>query len=107
MLPGIRSGQVTGAEAVQARTEVMDTYRRFPVLDPLLPTRLLPAGWPRGRAREVFVAVYDGLAEPAQEHVRAVVARSADGPRQEIRAHTVAELGAGSDQAPQASMYVD
>jgi phenylacetic acid degradation operon negative regulatory protein len=69
---------------------------------PLLPTELLPPGWPRGRAREVFVAVYDGLAEPAQEHVRAVVARCADGPISEIRAHTVAELGAGSRRAARA-----
>lgn len=94
-LPGIRSGRIAGAEAVHARTEVMDTYRRFPVLDPLLPARLLPPGWLRGRARETFVAVYDGLAEPAQEHVRAVVARFADGPRPAVRAHAVAELAAG------------
>jgi phenylacetic acid degradation operon negative regulatory protein len=99
LLPGIRSGRLTGAEAVRARTEVMDTYRRFPVLDPLLPTRLLPPGWPREHAREVFMAVYDGLAEPAQEHVRAVVVRCAGGPPPEIRAHTVSELSAGSDKA--------
>jgi phenylacetic acid degradation operon negative regulatory protein len=102
VLPGIRSGQVSGAEAVQARTEVMDTYRRFPVLDPLLPTQLLPAGWLRGRVREVFVAVYDGLAEPAQDHVRAVVARCGDGPRPEIRAHSIADLGAGAENVSRA-----
>jgi phenylacetic acid degradation operon negative regulatory protein len=101
VLPRIRSGGVRGVEAVQARTEVMDTYRRFPVVDPLLPTRLLPPDWPRGRAREVFAAVYDGLAEPAQEHVRTVVARFTDGGLQEIRARTVAELSAS------ASTFVD
>lgn len=94
VLPRIRSGKLAGAEAVRARTEVMDTYRRFPVLDPLLPSRLLPPGWLRCRARELFVAVYDGLAEPAQEHVRAVLSRFAD-PRPDIRAHTIAELSAG------------
>jgi phenylacetic acid degradation operon negative regulatory protein len=73
----------------------MDLYRRFLVLDPLLPIELLPTGWPRVRAREVFVAVYDGLAEPAQEHVRGIVARVADGPHSQIRAHTVAEMVAG------------
>jgi phenylacetic acid degradation operon negative regulatory protein len=99
LLPRIRSGKVTGAEAVRARTEVMDTYRRFPVLDPLLPIRLLPPGWPRERGREVFVAVYDGLAEPAQEHVRAVVARCAGDSPPGIRAHTVTELSACSDTA--------
>jgi phenylacetic acid degradation operon negative regulatory protein len=102
VLPRIRSGKVVGAEAVQARTEVMDTYRRFPVLDPLLPTQLVPAGWLRQRARELFVAVYDGLAEPAQDHVRTVVSRFADGPGQQIRAHTIAELSTGADKAAQA-----
>ncbi|PZG01793.1 PaaX family transcriptional regulator [Micromonospora deserti] len=93
LLPGIRAGDITGAAAVRARTEVMDTYRRFPTLDPLLPIELMPSDWPRTRAREVFLAVYDGLAEPAQDHVRDVVSHVADGPRPDIRAHTVAEMG--------------
>jgi phenylacetic acid degradation operon negative regulatory protein len=80
---------------VGARTEVMNIYRHFPVLDPLLPIGLLPPDWPRSRAREVCVAVYDGLAQPAQEHVRAVVARFADGPHLDIRAHTIAGMSAG------------
>ena len=45
------AGQVGGAEAVRARTEVMDTYRRFAVLDPRLPIPLLPSGWLRKPAR--------------------------------------------------------
>lgn len=94
-LPRIAAGKISGIAAVRLRTEVMDTYRRFPVLDPLLPIELLPPDWPRARAREVFVGVYDGLAEPAQEHVRAIVARTADGEHLQIRAHTVAEMGAG------------
>ncbi|MGP3982492.1 PaaX family transcriptional regulator [Streptomyces sp. KR80] len=95
LVPRIAAGSVTGAAAVRARTEVMDAYRRFPVLDPLLPIDLLPPGWPRARAREVCVAVYDGLAQPAEEHVRAVVARFADGPQRDIRAHTIAGMSAG------------
>ncbi|MET3425047.1 phenylacetic acid degradation operon negative regulatory protein [Actinoplanes tereljensis] len=84
---------LTGAEAVRARTEVMDTYRRLPVLDPHLPIRLLPRGWLREPARELFTSVYDGLADVAEEHVRAVANRHGDG--SEIRAHTVADLAAG------------
>jgi phenylacetic acid degradation operon negative regulatory protein len=95
LLPEIRTGTVLGAAAVQARTEVMDAYRQFPVIDPELPIELLPAHWPRAEAREVFVAVYDGLAAPAEKHVRALVARFDDAPRREIRAHSTAEL-AGS-----------
>lgn len=93
LLPRIRAGEVTGAAAVRTRTEVMDAYRRFPLLDPLLPIELMPPDWPRARAREVFVAVYDGLAAPAEEHVRAVASQYADGWQPEVRANTVATLG--------------
>ncbi|KXK63785.1 PaaX family transcriptional regulator [Micromonospora rosaria] len=93
LLPHVRAGDVTGAAAVRARTEVMDAYRRFPTLDPLLPAEVMPAGLPRHDARAAFVAVYDGLAEPAQDHVRAVAERYAAGARVDIRAHTVADLG--------------
>lgn len=95
LMPRIAAGGVTGAAAVRARSEVMNSYRRFPVLDPLLPIDLLPSGWPRARAREVCVAVYDGLAQAAQEHVRAVVARYDEEPRRDILAHTIAAMSAG------------
>lgn len=94
LLPRMAAGALTGAAAVRARTEIMDTYRRFPVLDPMLPVALMPPDWPRRRAREVFVAIYDGLLEPAQEHVRAVVARVADSPSPDIQGHTVAHMAA-------------
>jgi phenylacetic acid degradation operon negative regulatory protein len=93
--PRMDAGEIAGAEAVQVRTDVMDTYRRLPILDPQLPSRLLPPGWLRGPARSLFAAIYDGLAETAQNHVRAVAARFADAPLPGIRAHTVAELAAG------------
>jgi len=93
--PRIRRGQVGGAEAVRARTEVMDTFRRFPVLDPQLPVQLLPAHWPRQRVRDLFVAVYDGLADAAQRHVRTIADRHAHQPQPGIAAHSVADLVAG------------
>ncbi|MEH1031334.1 PaaX family transcriptional regulator C-terminal domain-containing protein [Micromonospora profundi] len=95
LVPQVRSGEVDGAAAVRARTEIMDTYRRFPILDPQLPRDLLPAGWLRQPAREVFAAVYDGLADPAQRHVRAVVGRFTDSVDPGISAHTTADLLAG------------
>jgi phenylacetic acid degradation operon negative regulatory protein len=95
MLPGIADGSVTGVAAVRARTAVMDTFRRFPMIDPELPTKLMPPDWSRGRAREVFVAVYDGLARPAQEYVRTVAAGATGAQRPDIQAHTVAEIHAG------------
>lgn len=105
MLPKVRSGRVRGGEAVRARTEVMDTYRRFPTLDPLLPLELLPPNWLRRPVREVFVAIYDGLAEPAQEHVRAVVTRVVGEPRPGIQAHTTVDMlgGVREDSGPESS----
>jgi len=100
LLPRIHAGQVSGPEAVRARTEVMDTYRRLPILDPGLPARLLPAGWLREPARDLFIAIYDGLAQNAEDHVRAVAAAGTDDPLRGVGAHTVAELAAGLPFAP-------
>jgi phenylacetic acid degradation operon negative regulatory protein len=99
LLPRIDGGKVSGAAAVHARTEIMDAYRHFPIIDPQLPIELMPARWPRAAAREVFVAVYDGLAERAQEHVRTVVSRFSGSPCTEIRAHTTADM-AGAGHTP-------
>jgi phenylacetic acid degradation operon negative regulatory protein len=99
LLTRVRGGRITGAAAVKARTEIMDTYRLIPSLDPQLPIELMPAGWPRARAREIFAEVYDGLAEQAQEHVSAVVNRFAHPSDADIRAHTVAEMAAAFGRA--------
>jgi phenylacetic acid degradation operon negative regulatory protein len=66
----VRAGDVRGAEALVARTTVMDAWRRFPSLDPDLPLSLLPRRWPRRDARAVFAEIYDGLAPHAVERVR-------------------------------------
>ncbi|MGC4772150.1 PaaX family transcriptional regulator C-terminal domain-containing protein [Micromonospora sp. DT44] len=95
LVPQARSERVDGAAAVRTRTEVMDTFRRFPTLDPRLPLDLLPVGWLRRPARELFEAIYDGLAAPAERHVRAVVAQFAEEAQSGIRAHTAADILAG------------
>jgi len=47
----------SGPEAVfRAQTLLVHEWRRFPFLDPDLPDDMLPARWPRGRARELFHA---------------------------------------------------
>jgi phenylacetic acid degradation operon negative regulatory protein len=101
MPPRIRAGRITGIEAVRIRTDVMDTYRRLPILDPQLPLELLPPGWLRAPARNLFTTIYDGLAAPAQTHVRSVAARFTESPPAGIRAHTVADLAAGLPDEPQ------
>ncbi|MEU1590687.1 PaaX family transcriptional regulator C-terminal domain-containing protein [Micromonospora sp. NPDC005710] len=95
LLPAVVSGRVDGAAAVRTRTELMDTFRRFPVLDPQLPVELLPRDWLRRPARELFEAVYDGLAAPAERHVRSVVERYADAAQPGVEAHTTADLVSG------------
>ena len=74
VLDRVRVGQVTASEALIARTELMDTWRRFPSLDPELPASVLPASWPRGRSRDIFMQVYDGLGPLAELRVRQLVA---------------------------------
>jgi phenylacetic acid degradation operon negative regulatory protein len=69
-----RAGEVTAAEALIARTALMDAWRNFPNLDPELPPELLPADWPRARARETFIELYDGLGALAESRVREIVA---------------------------------
>lgn len=93
--PRVAAGRIAGAAAVRARTEVMDTYRRLPILDPQLPARLLPPGWLREPARDLFTAVYDGLAGAAENHVREVASRHAETEISGVRAHTVHDLTTG------------
>jgi phenylacetic acid degradation operon negative regulatory protein len=69
-----RAGQVSATEALVARTALMDSWRNFPNLDPDLPPELLPADWPRVRARETFIELYDGLAALAESRVREILA---------------------------------
>lgn len=53
----------------------MDTYRRIPTMDPGLPVSLMPEGWPRRAAREMFIELYDGLAPLAVLQVQRIVGR--------------------------------
>jgi phenylacetic acid degradation operon negative regulatory protein len=53
----------------------MDEWRAFPALDPDLPAELLPGGWPRADARELFIGCYDLLGPPAGLRVRQIITR--------------------------------
>jgi phenylacetic acid degradation operon negative regulatory protein len=70
-------GGIPAAEALAERTAIMDTWRAFPGLDPGLPAAVLPAGWPRTRAHEIFAQVYDALGPLAEARFRQVIARYA------------------------------
>ncbi|HEX6526755.1 MAG TPA: PaaX family transcriptional regulator C-terminal domain-containing protein [Streptosporangiaceae bacterium] len=67
------AGLVPAADALVARTRVMDEWRAFPGLDPDLPAELLPGGWPRAAARELFICCYDLLGPLAAKRVRQII----------------------------------
>jgi phenylacetic acid degradation operon negative regulatory protein len=69
----VRSGDIGASEGLVARTTIMDSWRNMPSLDPELPPELLPANWPRQRARELFVEVYDALGALAELRVRQIL----------------------------------
>jgi phenylacetic acid degradation operon negative regulatory protein len=71
----VLAGEITAADALVARTRVMNEWRAFPAMDPDLPDELLPAAWPRASARELFIACYDLLGPLAARRVRQIIAR--------------------------------
>jgi phenylacetic acid degradation operon negative regulatory protein len=53
-------------EAVfRTQTLLVHAWRKFPFLDPDLPAELLPAGWPRRHAHELFVSHHSRWADAA------------------------------------------
>jgi phenylacetic acid degradation operon negative regulatory protein len=62
----VRAGDVDAARAFVARTSVMDSWRELVLADPDLPEHLLPAPWPRQRAREIFLDIHTALGPLAQ-----------------------------------------
>lgn len=52
------------------QTLLVHAWRKFPFLDPDLPESLLPNGWPRARAHELFVDRHRRWAGAAQRHLR-------------------------------------
>lgn len=56
----------------RAQTELVHEWRKFPFLDPDLPEQVLPAGWPRSGARQVFEDRHAAWHEAAQEYFRAL-----------------------------------
>jgi phenylacetic acid degradation operon negative regulatory protein len=73
VLATVRRGDIGSAKALVARTELVDTFRAFPGLDPELPGELLPPDWPRDRARALVAEIYDALGPLAEIRVRQIV----------------------------------
>jgi phenylacetic acid degradation operon negative regulatory protein len=73
LLDRVRAGQVAPAEALIARTRIMDAWRVFPKLDAELPEDFFNRGRPRSRAREVFLGCYRSLEPTAQVRLAQLV----------------------------------
>ncbi|HEY2637795.1 MAG TPA: PaaX family transcriptional regulator C-terminal domain-containing protein, partial [Solirubrobacteraceae bacterium] len=56
------------AQTFAAQTGLVHAWRRFPFTDPDLPDDVLPRGWPRRRAHELFHARHERWDPAAQEH---------------------------------------
>jgi phenylacetic acid degradation operon negative regulatory protein len=59
ILDRLDAGMLGAAEALVARTRVLDAWRTIALEDPDLPLELLPADWPLPRARRVFVELWE------------------------------------------------
>lgn len=92
----LRRGEVSAAEALTTRIRIMDTYRRFPGLDPQLPMRLMPPAWPRETARTLFTEAYDWLGPLAETRVRQIVAEHDPGLAAPVSHHSTEQLLAGA-----------
>lgn len=68
-----RRRRAAGPAAFADYVSVLTAWRRLPYLDPGLPQRFLPAGWPGNAAAEVFFELHDRLAAPAHEFATGVL----------------------------------
>lgn len=91
----VRQGRVDPAEALVARTRVMNGWRAFPRHDPELPHQLLPTHFPRRRARLVFRDLYNRLGPLAVRRVRELVAVDAPDLAELVSHHDVEFLDTG------------
>jgi phenylacetic acid degradation operon negative regulatory protein len=98
----VAAGEVGATEALVARTELMDTWRTLPGLDPELPRELLPDNWPLRRARALFAEVYDGLGPLAEIRVRQIVGTFNPELATLVRHHTTTSILTGTPVTPPA-----
>ncbi|MFG2835883.1 PaaX family transcriptional regulator C-terminal domain-containing protein [Streptomyces zaomyceticus] len=75
--PVLRAWRAAPAGAEDAYRDyllVLDSWRRLPYADPVLPAELLPDDWPGRRSAEVFAALHELLRDRGAEFVRPYVA---------------------------------
>ncbi len=77
VLEGWADGRSDDRAAFRDYLRAVCQWRKFPYLDPGLPSEVLPPGWSGREAAELFAALVRGLEGPAMRHARAVVASAA------------------------------
>lgn len=97
LLGRVRGGAVGLAEALVARTEIMDAWRVFPDADPGLPAALLPDDWPLGAARELFLEIYDALGPLAELRLRSLLKEYIGDRVSDVRAYVSADYLPAAD----------
>lgn len=71
--PVLRAGPpATPEDAYRAYLLALDSWRRLPYADPVLPLELLPENWPGTRSSQVFLALHELLHARGAEFVRPV-----------------------------------
>lgn len=93
-LAGAAAEKIDRREALLLRTKLTNDWLAFRLSDPELPADLLPEDWPRPRARQVFLALYDRLGPGAAAHVRHIVARYDDSMSRIVTHHAVPSVNA-------------
>lgn len=82
---GLAEGGMADERAFVERVGLVHEYREFPGLDPYLPGALLPEDWAGECAIGLFNAFHDLLEEPAQRHLKSVLARAPEAPERMAR----------------------
>lgn len=67
------ASELTPAEALGIYVPLYTRWKLFPYLDPNIPLRLLPVGWPAPRAKFIFLQLNDLLAAPAKEVAQQII----------------------------------
>lgn len=67
------ASDLTQTEALGIYVPLYTRWKVFPYLDPNIPLRLLPVGWPAPRAKFIFLQLNDVLAGPASEAAQQII----------------------------------
>ncbi|MEU6624810.1 PaaX family transcriptional regulator C-terminal domain-containing protein [Streptomyces litmocidini] len=81
--PVLRAWRAAPAGAEDAYRDyllALDSWRRLPYADPVLPAELLPDDWPGRRSAEVFTALHELLRDRGAEYVLPFLSGDADTP---------------------------